>query len=322
MKHLMILICALIAAFLLVEMITVFIIGYPNLVPGKRKYIIHKSLDAYNHLGWQPPYYKFWNVEGGNKCYHLNNFGLPGSDIGKNPQNIIILGSSFIEGMQVPNTKMATAVFAELLAPMHKYNIINLGASGHDPYISWFRLNFFKRWFRPDYVILVIDPTSMAYFNRRWDNNLNFSSPFIEPELIPEAQWKKLLNLPRAYSAFINLAINLLMSNEAPTENIPSTDKTSAKQSSFEDTDIFYHKIDQCITQYNQAYMDKFMVVSMIDEKKINDNLDMLCHNRHCYFASDDSILVDANKIKNGHLNLRGNRLFGIFMYNQFKSRY
>ena len=64
-------------------------------------------------IGWSniwKPYSEYWNVEGGNRKFSRNNIGLPGLNvkIADDSKYIYILGSSFVEALQIPPEMIAT----------------------------------------------------------------------------------------------------------------------------------------------------------------------------------------------------------------------
>jgi len=313
--RIVLMLCAIIIAIIITELIVSKAIGYPHYTDGTRKFQIHTRLGAYNILNWRPPYYKFWSVEGGNKVYTYNNIGLPGSDIDKTrSRNIYVLGSSFIEAMSVSREETATAVFQNMLdSDSVKYNVINLGCSGHDPYVMWFRSQFFARYFTPDYVIVVLDPSSIGNLRRRWEDTLSFEIPPNLPVELPLSPVRKYTALPRKYSAFINLVLHGFKSQ---VERLQINDLNA--DFPHDELSAAFNKMEQCIAMYAKQY-NNVLFVSIINSTTTNHILEELCTKYHVYFAADNSILQSGNRIdRYGHLSVRGNQLLGSYLYDVF----
>ena len=83
-----------------------------------------------------------------------------------------MLGDSFLEAMQVPPDKMAVSVFAGLLKNSNTVPL-NLGSPNNDAYILWFRTNFYEKYYKPDYVCLMVTCLEVLALNFQ-----NYNAPF------------------------------------------------------------------------------------------------------------------------------------------------
>ena len=310
--------CSIIIALAIVELITSEVLHYPHYTPGSRKFILSEKLGPYNVLAWRPPFYSFLSVEGNNHVYRYNNIGLPGSDLHLplSDNNIFVLGSSFIEATTVKNTETATAQFQKLLAADGlSYNVFNLGSSGHDPYVMWFRAQFFKRYFTPKHIIVVIDPSSINYFADRWSDTLSFQLPPFFAKEIKQNTMLKYLSLPRKYSAFLNLIIQSHATRKNRQNDLPEQQIILSHSSEKE----IWNKFDQSIEEFKKSFGEKIMVVSIIPDQSQNQRLRDICRANNCYFTCNESILKPENRFNGtGHLNTKGNKLLGEFLFTSY----
>jgi len=317
LNKILLIISALIISIIFTELVTSHVIKYPYFVEGNRKFLIHTQLGPYNIIAWRPPYYKYWSVEGGNHVFQLNNLGLPGSDV-KLPlttNNVFVLGSSFIEATTIKNTMTATSEFQQMLnQKVHKYDVINLGSSGNDPYVMYFHSLFFESKIKPEYVIVVIDPSSLIYFNDRWSDTLTFVTINDLPQELPKNRLVEYSSTPRRYSSFLNL----ITGGMAAVRSRNRLDNQE-KQSNRSESKTVWAKFDQCIAAFKGHYEDKLIVLSIIPDVETNKKLSILCNENNCYFECNELILQPSNKINGaGHLNEKGNKLLGQFIYHAF----
>ena len=141
MKKALLLFLALFIGIITSESIVKLVIKYPKYgVENKVHY--RNNGEFYTNI-WKP-YSKYWSVEGGNHIFQRNNLGLQGLDVLNLVEKsmIVILGSSYIEANQVPPQKIASQIFSDKIGD--KFNVVNLGKSGHYPIDSWFRLKYFE----------------------------------------------------------------------------------------------------------------------------------------------------------------------------------
>lgn len=95
----------------------------------------------------------------------VNNLGFHGKDVSEQKEphtfRIVVIGSSFVEALQVPVEKMFGALLEEKLnsksAGVEKYEIIPIGFSGNGTFLDTLFYQRFGRSLKPD---LVIDLTT------------------------------------------------------------------------------------------------------------------------------------------------------------------
>jgi hypothetical protein len=156
---------AFLMALAVVELVASSMIGFPRR-PRNREFVVNWENGQPDVVKWEQPHTRFWDVEGGNIVVELNNVGLPGTDIfpGADKRYVFVAGSSFVEATQVDREKIATSVFQkQLRAEIPGFEVLNLGFSSADPYALWFRCEFFRKYYEPSAVILVLDRRSTGW---------------------------------------------------------------------------------------------------------------------------------------------------------------
>jgi len=315
-KKFILLVIAIFVSFVITEVFIRVVIGYP--VSGELMKIIGISgPKSYGKL--YEPHSKYWNVEGGNNVFERNNVGLPGLDIITSDSTgyVLVLGSSVVEAQQVPRNQMATSVFHDLLTKENdKYQIVNLGTSGVNPYQQWFRTCYFESLYEPSVVIMVLDEHSYEYLSRIKSQKLNFDLPnrFGEEHDI---------SLTKQISHFLknNLStLNILFQN---IHNLQPTKKQDNKKYAKYDVDISLEKLEICISEFQKKYKEKFILISILNDKEINNEIQKICNNKKLNYFIDDSTQSSINRFHGtGHLNVRGNRGLGVLLHEVFKKSF
>jgi hypothetical protein len=314
MKRFIIIVLALISAVLITEFFVAEIIGYPTFGVDKKAKISDNQ--AYQNLF--KPFSEYWNVEGGNNVFKRNNLGFPGTDVklSKDSGNIIVLGSSFVEAYQINPNQIATSIFQNIIRKdFSDLQVVNLGASGHDPYDSWLRIQYFKRNIKSDYVILVIQNTYEKWFKRH-KQPLNFNPDNLG--LIKKSRLNKYNLLLRNNSHFVSLLAQGMKQKNAGGSNSNKTEHTDKVDSVMR----VPKELTECLKQYKSEYGDKFILVSIINNDKINSQLEQFCsENKICY---DDIPMIKPEFMINGggHLNEKGNKVLGEFLYETFIEKF
>lgn len=319
MKKVLIMLTAMFTAVIFSEIFIRYILKYPSYT-GYKKYLLDKKLGPNNYLNWFNPYYKFWNVEGGNKVQSFNNIGLPGNDISisKESKYVFVLGSSFIEAVQIRRDEIATSIFQKKIKQIDPYyQVINLGRAISDPYASWFRLLFYKKYFSPSYVILTIDNfLFIKDWMDRYKKPLDFSYSKNFGEVIPANKIKSFVYKFREYSAFFNLLIDgikRIYSGKTINWMYESPEKTKDNISEISES------LKNSINMFKKMYSDKFFVVSFSENDICNKLLGNFCKENCIPFYADASIIAENNRIDNkGHFNQKGNLLLGEFLFDSF----
>jgi len=302
-KKIVLIISAFLLALILTELFTRYIIGYPP-------YGLKEKVKI-RDIGWSniwKPYSKYWNVEGGNNVFKRNNLGLPGIDVkisGKS-KYIFVLGSSFVEALQVPPSKITTSIFQEKLKQIDPtYQVINLGYSGHDPFDSYRRAKYFSETYNPDKVILLIDKTNNKWFGRH-KKPLDFS--FNDNSFKRQSGLKAKINfLLRNNSSFINIIINGIKS-------INKNNKKKDKKNKIIEKDVVPKEMYLTLKEYKKRYKDKFYCISIMNSERTNQNIEEFCLMNNINFDFK-TIKTKENMLNGtGHLNEIGNKKTGIFL--------
>jgi hypothetical protein len=322
MIKLLLILFAFILSVAFAETIINNIVGYPKKL-GQRKFVFATHIYNNEVLKWKYPFTKYWTVEGGNRVYGYNNIGLPGADVHleENSKIIFVLGDSFLEAMQVPPKKMSVSVFADLLRNIDtNYKPINLGSPNHDADILWFRTNFYEKYYKPDYVCLMV--TCLEVLDLNFQNHtypLNFSMPENFGNQINENRLEKFVNVFRKNLSSVNLIANGLNYNNTNSKNTPllMPDTQSSKRYK-----ISLGYLKECLKKYKDKYGDKFFVISIEPEEDNNKLLSSICDSLDVKYLSK-SLLYEENILSGGsHLNELGNKKLGELFYDAFVKFY
>jgi len=314
LKRIALIIAAIILAAIISEFVVVGLIGYPRLVFGTKVYALQPGLKPYTSLKWHAPHYALWSVEGGNKVIQYNNLGLSGPNIGRGDSTryCMLLGNSYIEALQFEGSKTASGVLQSHLATKGSdMQVVNLGASAHDPYILWFRMKFFENYLKPTRVVLVYErfDTMTRYFSR-WKTPLDFSIQKHFGKQLHYSKVKQVSDKLRSYSAFVNLVVNL--SSKKSEQRQEQGDISQAAKVDHLRT---YDMLTSCLLEYQKAYGDGFIFVSLMKDNPYKQELSDFCEANGIDYHSNYGIVEARNLIKgSGHLNEKGNRELGLYL--------
>ncbi len=315
MKRISFFVLALCIALILSEGMISKVIGYPRYVPGSRKFKIHDRLKDYNIITWRPPHYKVWSVEGGNQVIQLNNIGLYGADtnILPNSKNFFLLGNSFIEAGQYDGDMISAGVLQSILKKeIQDCNIINLGSSAHDPYVLWYRIKFFEKWYNPYKVILIYESFErLSYYYARWSDQVELSyDDIVDYNELFQGTVKSALDFIRSKSSYLNLMTAFKHKDIRKQDNDVGRD--SAKLLSPLST---YTQLLNGLDAFKARYGDDFYFVSLMRDNPYQTKLAAYCQEKRINYAFNGKIVITENLINGrGHLNVKGNREPGSFL--------
>jgi len=164
-RSIFLLFSALIISLLINEVIVAKLLRYPSYgVIFKVRY--RKGADRWTNV--PKPYAKIYNVEG-DVLTHYNNLGLPGVNVKNRANSIVVLGTSIVEALQFKPDQIATSLFQmKLTESGSNKSVLNLSCSGHDPYDSWFRLQYYEKMlgFKSQEILLVLNSANTLWFTR------------------------------------------------------------------------------------------------------------------------------------------------------------
>lgn len=257
---------------------------------------------------------KIYNVEG--KIFTgYNNLGLPGIDVANIYNPIAVLGSSYVEALQLPPGHTATSEFQRKI---HEHagdsTVLNLGCSGHDPYDSWFRLKYFERklGFKTDDVILVLNSDDSAWFKRH-PNPLVFE--------LPKDFGRKNTSFPvlgmiflRNSSSIIELLAKSIKSDDEPRDG---TANKAASKSEAINHDSISTELKMCLDAYKHDYK-RFVVVSIYNNPSFNDALAKYCDANSIQHVISPIAKPQMMYNGSGHLNAEGNKQLGQMLYEAY----
>lgn len=323
MKRLLIILIAFIVALLFNELWVKYIIKFPSYGIDKTVHGIRDSEKGVQNIFSSYSYY--WDVEGGNVLFQRNNIGLYGLDIRRKKYDkyIYLLGTSFIEAKQINPEKMAASVFFKQISRYDSnYQVINLGCSGHDPYDSYLRIQYFEKYYKPDKVILILNDLYYEWFNRH-SYPFNFSSRKNSGE---ESQglFYKVQKLSRNTSCSINLLAQYARSlNEEDSKGIDVNNEDNGNNNLTKYNYSNLYRLYDCLKEYQIKYKNDFLCISIISDYNSNQYISRYCAQENINFVYNENINIPANLLKGiGHLNYNGNRKLGELLYGSYVEFY
>jgi len=261
------------------------------------------------------PHSRLYNVEG-RILTGYNNLGLPGIDIRDTSYPIAVLGSSYVEALQLAPEQIATSEFQKLLKDNYKKEtVLNLGCSGHDPYDSWFRLKYFESLFgfRTEDVILVLNSDDEAWFKRH-PQPFSFDLPKDFGNRNTNTKVKYMIAL-RNSSSLIEIMAKWLKSDDDPGERTAVGGVAKAGEVTPKDLS---QEMRSCLDALSMAYKH-FAVVSIYNNATFNNALA-----DYCQANGINHIISPIAKPRqmfngSGHLNDIGNKQLGKLLFEAYQ---
>lgn len=302
MKRYSLLVLAFLAALVFTELIVRFPIGYPTF--GVSKYIIGLDPRGFDKGRVYKPFSKYYSTEGGFKVFKRNNLGLTGADVLPNKKYIYLLGSSYVEAMEVEPRRIAASVLNDLC---HKsgYQVVNIAYRGNTPYEQYCRLRYYSTIYKPDIVLLVLDSTYEPWYKQRKyvqtdpSKKKNFG---IEDSSTKRKIYRQLRN----NSALVNLLVPALGVKQQVADGDPQKVESSVRVK---------HDVSELVKSIRliNDSTDKFAVVSFIKDSKSVEMLKAEMQDIDIPFFHQD--IKKPGHILVGHLNEIGNRKLGEVLY-------
>lgn len=313
LKNSLKIILALTTAFVLVELFTLKLLGFP-------KWGVEKQVFGLKPYGKKieeiyKPFSEYINIENGYKVFKRNNFGLQGIDIDTSVNNnyIFLLGDSYTQAAETEPSKMASSIFQEL-SNEYKISVFNISSGGKDPYYSYFRSLYFKQIYTPKLIILTIAQSYSGWLDSRYQT-LDFRVPehFGETSKSWEFANKEIFLCNS--SSLISL-LDMALKNSLSAGNKNTSDKA------YEESPKISGKLYDCFTGYKNEYGDKFILVSISADSMLNEGIREFSNNNGIKFYYKP-LNIPENKINGkGHFNDKGNREYGKFLYSILKKEY
>jgi hypothetical protein len=308
MKKTLILVTALLAALVAGELVVRYLVGFPEYGV---KYKVHyrQGPDYWTNV-WLP-YSRYWNVEGGNHVFQRNNLGLPGTDVRTGSQtHIAVLGSSFIEAYQINPKLIATSLFDSLLHTSGKdVAVYNLGCSNHDPYDMWFRLKYFERQYKFDYIILVLE-TDFANRLGRYKLPLSF-----EPDgsfgKINNSTAVRYLTLLRNHSTLLSVIFQCLGSPKSEFGVNTSIVKAERALN-------YTPELDEILRRFAADYGERFALVTIFEQPEFTNVMKSACWKNRIRYNNKPLFRPEIMIKGAGHLNDQGNHELGQVLFEAY----
>jgi|GEM_PF-4722612 hypothetical protein len=326
MKKTAVILLAFIAAFIVVEIFVVYVIGFPKFY-GYKIISINEELDISKVIFAKEPYSRYWNVEGGNIVYENNNLGLPGVDvkISGSSKYVYVIGDSFIEASQIPRSLIATSILQNRIAnESPNIQIVNLGIAKLDIFSAWFRFYYYENLYKPDYIVFVVEDINaqvktMAGFPQPLDFR---KSKYIGTEIFQSPFVKACENV-RSKSSFINLVARgsyEAIIKQKYGESVYNDLEKKKSDYLIDTSQIGNFAIS--LQKYYERFNKKFILVSIIPDSGQNEYLSDFCKKNGINFYFSDKVLTPDNRFnKYGHLNAKGNFILGEFLYECLKDQ-
>lgn len=316
MKKFIILIFAIIFAFLASEFVIYNIVGYPKRTEFI-KYSFLPTVKGFEILKYREPHTKYWTVEGGNKIYQYNNLSVTGRDVYPDDKStlIFVLGDSFVEASSVPPDSNVNSIFQDKLNSLDtNLKVINLGFPNSDPYTLWFRTMFFEKSLKPEYVILLVTDLDLLDLHmQRYKDTLDFSIPDKFATIIPHSKSENFFGFFRKRFSVLNL-ISASLSVEGSREGGEKyLDKNTVRNYN-ESLKKFY----DCLLKYKEKFGQKFIVVSLEADGGKNNRIVQVCDSLEIKYSNKKLLTKEYLWGEGYHLNNKGNKEFGTLLYETF----
>lgn len=292
---------AALAALMITEFMVGTLFGFPAY--GVRYKVRYRN-GAETWTNVRKAHAEIYNVEGDVKTQY-NNYGLPGLDMTSLEKSIVVLGSSFVEALQSEPEKIATSVFQRNLQRQGiSKQVINLGCSGHDPYDSWFRLQYYEQalGISTEEVILVINSDNTAWLSRhpkplRFEKFTGFGD-------INRAPKTRYMILARNSLSIVELFASSLKSGRTENRSDKTLSEVGGKRvlNGGTLTPEFVDVLDAFNTEY-----EDFQVISIVNLPEFNRSLAEYCAKKDIPCQLEVLLKPDLRIDMSGHLNERGN---------------
>jgi len=301
----------ILAAFIFSFAAAEFIVGSILVFP---KYGVERKMlgvrSSPGHQNIYKSHSQYWNSNGKFEIYIRNNLGLPGIDVDTSnvSKYIFVLGSSFVENQYLKPELISTSVFQTILKRSNnRFNVLNLGYSGFDPYDSFRRAHYFGETYKPEFVILVINSYNAGSFKLSPESFILDKNSFST-----DNSFATNFNLfLRNNSSFIRLVSILFQNKEEQTV------EPEKENSQNINTDLA--NLEICLKSFSEKYKDKFMCVSITSNDSMNRKIEEFCNKNNINFEYSGIMVPEYQFANDWHLNEKGNNALGAFLYNSYR---
>ncbi|MDD4309241.1 MAG: hypothetical protein PHO32_02575 [Candidatus Cloacimonetes bacterium] len=226
----------------------------------------------------------------------------------------VLLGDSYLEALQYQGNRIAAGIVQDKLTSiMSSTQIVNLGSSAHDPYVMWFRLKFYEKYYPPSRIFLVYESFgNLKHFFTRWKSPLDFS---IQPKFGVEQHANKFrlaLSNIRSFSAFLTILPRLFTKK---TNDIASDHAVNNALDTISDESAI-SMLQDCLLQFRNKYGDSFTYISIMSDNPYEARIADFCMVNSINYLYNPHIMKPGNLINgDGHLNLMGNKLLAEYLF-------
>lgn len=306
----LLILAAFIFSFAAAEFVVGSILGFP-------KYGVERKMQGLRsspgHQNIYKPHSQYWNSNGKFEIYLRNNLGLPGIDVDTSiaSKYIFVLGSSFVENQYLKPELISTSVFQTILKNSNnRFNVLNLGYSGFDPYDSFRRAHYFGETYKPEFVILVINDYNAGSFKLSPESFLLDKNSFSADKSVA-TNFNLFL---RNNSSFIRLVSILFQNKEEQTVG-PEKENSQNLNADLTNLEI-------CLKAFSEKYEGRFMCVSITSNDFMNRKIEEYCIKNNVNFEYNGIMVPEYQVDGDWHLNEKGNNALGVFLFNSFRKHF
>jgi hypothetical protein len=316
MKKTIIIILALCSAFLASEFFVNKIVKYP-IRTSSVKYVFMPDTRGFENLKLKESHSKYWSVEGGNNVYYYNNLSITGRDVYPDDKSIIVfvLGDSFVEASTVHPDSTAVTIFQDKLNKLDtNIKALNIGFPNTDPFILWYRMMFFEKLYKPDYVILLVEDLELLDMNmQRHPDSLDFSVPANFGSVIPPSKSERIFDVFRK-----RFSVFSLLSASISIEGLRKENNSNLDEIYVKDVEKSIRKFRDCMFKYKEKYGEKLVVLSFEENTEKNKVIAEVCDSMKINYSNKKLMTPEYRWENIQHLNNKGNKVFGEFLYETF----
>jgi hypothetical protein len=298
MSKVLIILCSAFTAIVLIEgLLSTGIVTIPRYKPNVK----YQSLDDPQVIvKMYPPGYEWINGE--SKAFiRYNHYGLPGI-VDDGDQSLALCGSSFVMGQLEREFIASTIVQNHLTSSGSRTSVYNLGDGNHGPYLSFIRAALYDNIHDFDTVVLINDGNWEAQARHAIGqvfNDLGFRE-------YPATRLVRATGTIRRFSRLLNL-FGIVVNGRFGVGYTASID--NVKRS------ITLDGYSAALKLFKTKYGNNFIFVDISHDEYLGIKLSELCkdmgieHYRRSLIKDDNLINGD------GHLNYKGNKELGYFIY-------
>lgn len=313
MKKVALFLLSFVLAFVTVEIFLQYVIGFPTYGVEKKLIGIRSASSGTQNVFI--PHSRYFTVEGNLKIYRRNNLGFTGLDVdtSKIKRFVAVLGNSYVQAYEVPPESTAVAILQQKLRKGSSgFEVINLGIAGHDLIDLLYRVNYYRKTYIFEKVVLVIQDSQADVLKRQSKIEFDQTLQVVQNKSL----FTKIMISVRNHSVLFDLLAKTINSKEEQgdaTEN--KATKSNPKEPVYnEDYDL---NLKNIFEEYYKILGEQFVVVNIAPTEQVS------IPKKASRYLKEKGIKykftpinIPANQINGkGHFNLQGNSKLGEVLY-------